>query len=371
MTDISDITEVEKVASSAFSLMEKAQNSEVVSNLRLGMVDIEKAEFNEKGGHKFLHIKINEDTEFWAIKTKDNKKILAVKEEESYLYFAVDEKNDKQLTVIGQEDMMAVMKAEALAPNQFIQNVHVSVNENGQKIDCQYDAQMAGDDFNTHISVSENNKKVAESNTSISSRHGTITSKGYNDNTAVQGTSHILKSDEMAEGVAFETRVVDGMAIVDDEIWQCKDGKLSLVGLVLDDAQQQGAKSIKIGGKKIAYQPASNLSSDELSLREDPSQWQEEKILKAMGSQRVTMEDIGDGVWNTTIRAQTKQDMQAQQSRGIDLHNPMVIARNLRFNMRLENEGDVLQKDGQKVASEQKITSVSSLPPAQMTSERR
>lgn len=369
MTDISDVTEIEKIGSSAFAWMENAEGNYLAENITIGQFPVEKAEFSENNGHKSLHLVVDEDTEMWAIKTKDGKQILAIKDEETYLYFAMDEKNGKHLTVIGQEDLNAIMKTEGLLSDKISQSVHVSVDETGKKVDYTHDIESGQDSLVAKMRLTKDDERIASSDISVSTRSGEIESKGYNDGVAIQGKSRILQMGERREDIVFGTKVIEGLALVDDEIWRYQDGKLSLVGVKVEDSQQDNAQSIDIGGKKIVYQPAETMSADDFALRAEPSAWQQEKIFAALGERHYSKDSIDDFVWHTGVRTQVKQDLSAQSQAPSALQSSLSFARDIRFRLRLqqhEGQGQEAQK-----TTPQKVDKVVTTRFVQKTGEER
>lgn len=335
MPEMSDILETTKIASRAFSWMKELENGQVSEDVRLGKISVEKAEFNEKNGNEMLHIRIDEDTEFWAIKTKDNKQILALKEEEQYLYYAVTGNEDKQLTLMSQEDMFAQLKIDTPSYNQSVTDIFIQTTENGKQADISSQVVAKDNDLAIKTKIVADNEKVSETSYSVKS-NGDVKVKGYGISGAFEGKSKILDSAQREKGTFFEAKVLDGTTVINNEIWRCKDGELSLVGVINKEADKN-SKSLRVAGKNISYQPVSDLPSDELDYIVDKAKSNKEEILETLGGQHITTNDI---LYGNAL----KDDLKAQQP---DLgKNPTAKARQARLGLRLasrEQSGDETQ----------------------------
>ena len=334
MPEMPDIFETTKIASSAFSLMKGLKDGHVEENVNFGNFLIEKAEFAEKDGHEMLHIRVDEDAEFWAIKTKDDKKILALKTEGEYFYYAVTGNNDKQLALVAQDDMVATLKTNNISDNHSIMDNFIQMTEDGKQTDISARIVMKNNAFTIKTDVSEDNKKIAQTNYSSDAK-GNVKISGYGVTGAFEGKSKILSGEEKNEGVFFETKVLNGTTIVDNEIWHCENGQLSLVG-VINEETDKNTKKIRIAGKDIFYQPASDLPSDELDYIVDKSESNKEEILGTLGGQQITTNDI---LYGNALR----DDLKAQQSADLE-QNPITKARQARLGLRLATRE---QSDGE------------------------
>lgn len=334
---LDDVFETAMDASSAFSLMKELQDGHVEENVSFGKLMIEKAEFKEKDDNKMLHVQVDEDAEFWAIKTKDNKQILALKTEGEYFYYAVTGDMDKQLTLVAQDDMVATLKANNLSDNHFILDNFIQSTEDGKQTDISSHIVMKDNGISTKTEVVIDDEKVVQTNYSVSAK-GDINVSGYGMTGAVEGKSKILSDGEKTTGAFFESKVLSGTTIVDNEIWHCEDGKLSLVGVVKDETPEKNTKSLQIGGKKVSYQPVSEMPADELSYVSTLSESHEKEILETLGGMHATVEDILCGNrLKDAEKSALKQDLKAQsleKTTGFD-GNPITIARQDRLKLRL------------------------------------
>lgn len=337
MSEMPDIFETTKIASSAFSLMKGLKDGHVEENVNFGNFLIEKAEFAEKDGHEMLHIRVDEDAEFWAIKTKDDKKILALKTEGEYFYYAVTGNNDKQLALVAQDDMVATLKTNNISDNHSIMDNFIQMTEDGKQTDISARIVMKNNAFTIKTDVSEDNKKIAQTNYSSDAK-GNVKISGYGVTGAFEGKSKILSGEEKTEGVFFETKVLNGTTIVDNEIWHCENGKLSLVGVVNDETPDKNTAFLQIGGKKVSYQPVSEMLADELSYMATLSKRHEKEILESLGGKHVTVEDILYGnALKTTEQSSLKQDLKNQsleETTGFE-GDPVAEARHTRLGLRL------------------------------------
>lgn len=337
MSEMPDIIKTTQMASSAFSLMKGLENGHEDNNVQIGNFIIEKTEYNEKDGNKMLHIQVDEDTEFWAIETKDSKKILALKTEEDYFYYAVTENNDKQLTLIAQDDIFAQLKTSSPTNNYSISETLVQTFEDGKHMDFHSLLTMKDNGFAMKSKIVTDNETVAQTDYSVSAK-GNVKIRGYSATNAFDGQSKILEQGQISEGNFFESQVLSGTTIVDNEIWCCERGKLSLLGIIHDEADKNTA-DLRLGGKKVFYHPVSEMTEEELSYVTELSKSRKKEILETLGGKSITTTDLLCG--NVLVgdeKSTLREGLKAQSlEKTTDLdENPMVKARYTRVKLRCE-----------------------------------